>query len=87
MNPSDDMLAQSDLTAIDFLLKDYNKSEMAIVINLTVFNRLMEYYPQHFEHKGSAIIYKGETHVYFHNRSDGEITVKKANKDLESKPL
>ncbi|MGE7185300.1 hypothetical protein ACQKKK_15210 [Peribacillus sp. NPDC006672] len=79
MEINESVKANSDITAIDVMLEDYNKSEYAIVITLKVFNRLMEHSPKHFSHKGSAILYKGETHVYLHNRSDEEITVQKAN--------
>lgn len=79
--------ANADITAIETLLKDYNKSESAIVINLRVFQRLMEYYPQHFKHKGKAIIFKDETHVYFHNGLEEDIRIKKASKEIEKKPF
>lgn len=75
--------ANSDVQAIDHLLKDF-QYDQAIVITLKVFNRLMTHYPEHFSLKGKAILYKNNTHVYFHNGDDGDIRVKKANKELEN---
>jgi hypothetical protein len=74
--------ANSDVSAIDFFLEQ-NSSDSAIVINLRVFNRLMTHHPELFTLKGKAIIYKENTHVYFHSNQDGDIRTKKANKSLE----
>jgi len=84
---SEELKANADLTAIDSLLQGRDKADSAIVITINVFHRLMEQYPEHFSIKGTAIIYKGESHVYFHNRRDDEILVREANKSMEIQSL
>lgn len=83
---NENIKANSDVQAVDFLLKE-NPSDSAIVINLRVFNRMLTHYAELFSLKGKAIIYKGNTHVYFHNGTDGDIRTKKADRSIESQVL
>jgi hypothetical protein len=48
---------------------------------------LMTHYPEAFQPKGRAIVYKSIAHVYFHNGEDGDIRTKKADKSLETQSL
>lgn len=78
------IMATGDLEYVKSAIKR-NPQHDAVVINLRVFNRLMEHYPNLFEKKGMAIIFEGNNHVYFHNGEDNEIRTKKADRSIESK--
>lgn len=78
------IMATGDLESVKSAVKR-NPGDDAVVINLRVFSRLMEYYPTLFKKKGMAIIFEENTHVYFHNGDDSEIKTKKADRNLESK--
>lgn len=75
-------LATKDVEAVNSMLEK-NPGDDAVVVNLRVFSRLLTYFPDLFELKGKAVIYKGNTHVYFHNEDDKNVRTKKANKELE----